>query len=60
MVDLRNRQVRNSQSSSASRRPWMLLQTADGSSGMSNLQTVPRAGNISSDTRAGIAVRLGT
>ena len=30
-----------------------LLMTADGSLGMSNLVTVPRAGNISSDTRAG-------
>jgi hypothetical protein len=57
MVDLRNRQVRKSQSTTASLRSWALLQTADGSLGMSNLLTVPRAGNISSDTRAGITVR---
>ena len=31
----------------------VLPQTADGSHGMSNLLTQPRAGNISSDTRAG-------
>jgi hypothetical protein len=30
-----------------------LASTADDSRGMSNLATVPRAGNISSDTRAG-------
>ena len=33
-----------------------LASTADASRGTSNLATVPRAGNISSDTRAG---RLG-
>ena len=53
MDDLRNRQVRKTQSPTASGRSWSLLHTADGSHGMSNLQTVPRAGNISSDTRAG-------
>ena len=30
-----------------------LAKSADASSGASNLATVPRAGNISSDTRAG-------
>lgn len=30
-----------------------LATTADGSRGASNLATVPRAGNVSSDTRAG-------
>jgi len=30
-----------------------LAQTADAARGMSNLGTVPRAGNISTDTRAG-------
>jgi hypothetical protein len=30
-----------------------LLQTVDASHGTSNLATVPRAGNISTDTRAG-------
>ena len=53
MVDVRRRLVRKSQSPRASMSSWSLLQTADGSHGMSNLQTVPRAGNISSDTRAG-------
>ena len=53
MAILRNRQVRKSQSLKASSRSWVLLQTADGSHGMSNLLTQPRAGNISSDTRAG-------
>ena len=32
-----------------------LARTADASRGSSNLATVPRAGNISSDTRAGRA-----
>ena len=53
MVDLRNRQVRNGRSPKASMRSWVLPQTADVSRGMSNLLTQPRAGNISSDTRAG-------
>lgn len=53
MVDLRNRQVRKSRSPKASERSWALPYTADGSHGMSNLLTQPRAGNISSDTRAG-------
>ena len=30
-----------------------LARTADAARGMSNLATVPRAGNISTDTRAG-------
>jgi hypothetical protein len=34
----------------------MLPNTADASRGSSNLDTVPRAGNISSDTRAGSTV----
>lgn len=53
MIDLRKRQVRKTQSLMAAERSWVLLQTADGSHGMSNLLTQPRAGNISSDTRAG-------
>jgi hypothetical protein len=53
MVDLRNRQVRKTRSLKATVWSWVLLQTADGSYGMSNLATQPRAGNISSDTRAG-------
>jgi hypothetical protein len=53
MFDLRNRQVRNRQSAKAASRSRTLLQSADASLGMSNLLTVPRAGNISSDTRAG-------
>ena len=32
-----------------------LAQTADASRGASNLSTVPRAGNLSTDTRAGRA-----
>jgi hypothetical protein len=32
--------------------PWLPM-TADQSFGSSNLATVPRAGNLSSDTRAG-------
>jgi hypothetical protein len=35
--------------------PWLPM-TADPSRGSSNLATIPRAGNVSSDTRAG---RLG-
>jgi len=53
MVDLRNRQVRKTRSPKATAWSWALPQTADGSHGMSNLATQPRAGNISSDTRAG-------
>jgi hypothetical protein len=59
MVDLRTRQVRIARSPKASTRSWALLQTADGSMGMSNLATQPRAGNISSDTRAGTSARPG-
>jgi hypothetical protein len=32
---------------------WILPFTADASNGVSNLATRPRAGNISTDTRAG-------
>ena len=53
MDDLRNRQVRKSRSPKATEWSRALLQTADGSRGMSNLVTQPRAGNISSDMRAG-------
>jgi len=53
MDDLRNRQVRKNRSPKTAERSWALPQTADGSLGMSNLLTQPRAGNISSDTRAG-------
>lgn len=60
MVDLRNRQVRQTRSPKADVWSWVLLQTADGSHGMSNLATQPRAGNISSDTRAGYRARSGS
>jgi hypothetical protein len=53
MIDLRNRQVRKTRSPRATSWSRALLQTADASHGMSNLATQPRAGNISSDTRAG-------
>ena len=53
MVDPRSRRVRTSRSPRTLARVAALPQTADGSMGMSNLATVPRAGNISSDTRAG-------
>jgi len=52
MVDPRNRNDRMSRSR-AQDGAQMLPQTADGSRGMSNLATVPRAGNISTDARAG-------
>jgi hypothetical protein len=52
MVDPRSRNYRTDRSRAASR-AQTLPQTADGSRGMSNLATVPRAGNISTDTRAG-------
>ena len=52
MVDPRNRLNRHVRSLARLRVQW-LPQTADGSLGMTNLATVPRAGNISSDTRAG-------
>ena len=47
MVDPRSRRVRTSRSPKALARAGVLPQTADGSMGMSNLATVPRAGNIS-------------
>ena len=34
-----------------------LPSTADATGGMENLATVPRTGNISSDTRAGLSAR---
>lgn len=34
-----------------------LPSTADATGGMENLATVPRTGNISSDTRAGVPAR---
>jgi hypothetical protein len=34
---------------------WTLPSTVDQSHGSSNLETLPRAGNVSSDTRAGTA-----
>jgi hypothetical protein len=52
MVDPRYRSHRNVRSL-ARMRVSSLPQTADGSLGTTNLATVPRAGNISSDTRAG-------
>lgn len=60
MVEIRSRQVRNRQSAKAVSRSRTLLLSADPSLGMSNLLTVPRAGNISSDTRAGYLVRSGS
>jgi hypothetical protein len=52
MVDPRNRTHRDVRSLARSR-VQSLPETADGSMGMTNLASVPRAGNISSDTRAG-------
>ena len=52
---LRNRLHRKLQSIRSSHEDRMLLQTADKTLGMSNLAFVPRAGNISTDTRAGIS-----
>jgi hypothetical protein len=51
---------RRSPAPETGRRTWTLeapdlAKTADASRGMSNLATVPRAGNLSSDTRAGRA-----
>ena len=37
----------------------VLPETADETRGSSNLATVPRAGNLSSDTRAGVLARSG-
>ncbi len=39
----------------ADRHSSTLPNTADATRGSSNLATIPRAGNISSDTRAGLA-----
>lgn len=51
--DRSDRSARPSQSDPASEKGRALLRTADASHGMTNLATVPRAGNISTDTRAG-------
>jgi hypothetical protein len=59
MVDLRNRTYRMTRSSRTLIGAWLLPLTADGFLGMSNLATVPRAGNISSDSRAGRIARSG-
>jgi hypothetical protein len=52
----RDRRLQRLRSSVEDRR---LLQTADRTLGMSNLAFVPRAGNISTDTRAGSPARPG-
>jgi hypothetical protein len=49
----RDRRARRLQSIRPSNVGRALLQTADRTRGMSNLVSVPRAGNISTDTRAG-------
>jgi hypothetical protein len=50
-------------SRSGSRRRWQglrrLTASEDASLGASNTATIPRAGNLSSDTRAGRSGRLG-
>lgn len=53
MVVLRNPFNRMTRSSRAAVEARALLQTADRTFGMSNLATMPFAGNISTDTRAG-------
>jgi hypothetical protein len=53
MADRRERLDRRLQSRRALVGDRRLLRTADDDMGMSDLATVPRAGNISSDTRAG-------
>ena len=53
MTEHRDRYDRRPQSRKALEEDRRLLRTADGDMGMSNLATVPRAGNISTDTRAG-------
>ncbi|CAN5837407.1 hypothetical protein BH23CHL8_BH23CHL8_15650 [soil metagenome] len=60
MEGLRDRLARRHQSIHASQERRRLLQTADATLGMSNLAFVPRAGNISTDTRAGRAGWLGS
>jgi hypothetical protein len=53
MIERRERQDPSVQSRRPPMRDPRLLQTADRDMGMSNLAFVPRAGNISTDTRAG-------
>jgi hypothetical protein len=53
MIERRERQDRRLQSRWALIEDLRLLRTADRDMGMSNLAFVPRAGNISTDTRAG-------
>lgn len=53
MDDFRRRLDRTQRRTRPSTDDESLALTADGSRGTSNLATVPRAGNISSDTRAG-------
>ena len=53
MGKIRTRLQRRLQSIRSSLEDRRLLQTADRTLGMSNLASVPRAGNISTDTRAG-------
>ena len=53
MIDRRERHSRTLQSRGALTQDPRLLVTADRDMGMSNLAFVPRAGNLSSDTRAG-------
>jgi hypothetical protein len=53
MIERRERLDRRHQSRRPLMRDRRLLRTADRDMGMSNLAFVPRAGNISSDTRAG-------
>jgi hypothetical protein len=53
MIERRERQGRALQSRRMLTQDRRLLRTADRDMGMSNLAFVPRAGNISTDTRAG-------
>jgi hypothetical protein len=53
MSDHRQSEPIRRRSALVSVEPGLLSTTADASNGSSNLATVPRAGNISSDTRAG-------
>jgi hypothetical protein len=53
MIERRERLDRRHQSQRPLMRDRRLLRTADRDMGMSNLAFVPRAGNISTDTRAG-------
>jgi hypothetical protein len=53
MIERRERKNPRAQSRRPPMRDVRLLQTADPDMGMSNLAFVPRAGNLSTDTRAG-------